>query len=246
MRDTLSNPDAGEISGRFGDLLRHALTRGHNLQHPRYIGHQVPAPVPIAGLFDAIGAVTNQVMAIYEMGPWATAVEHALIAEMGAKIGWEPENFAGVITHGGSLANLTALLTARNVKLGDSWENGMRAAENSPVLVANADAHYCVTRSAGILGLGTKNIVRVPLDDRRRMTPEALDDTLTSLRSRNVPVVAVSACACSTPIGAFDPLRQIAEVCRKHETWAARGCRARRGRALQPHAPSPARRLGAG
>ena len=59
----------------FARLVEIMLDRGHNLHDPRYIGHQVPAPVPLAGLFDAVGSVTNQVMAIYDMGPWATAVE---------------------------------------------------------------------------------------------------------------------------------------------------------------------------
>ena len=61
-----------ELQRRFDDLVQLALSRGHNLHHPSYIGHQVPASVPIAGLFDALGAITNQVMAVYEMGPWAT------------------------------------------------------------------------------------------------------------------------------------------------------------------------------
>ncbi len=153
------------------------LDRGLNLHDPRYIGHQVPAPVPLAGLFDAVGSVTNQVMAIYEMGPWATAVEQAMIQELGAAIGWEPGSFAGAVTHGGSLANLTALLTARNVALGDVWEHrprrrppGQAAAASSgdplpPVLLAHADAHYSVARAAGILGIGSRQIVPVGFDD---------------------------------------------------------------------------------
>ena len=49
---------------RFAELIALMLQRGLNLHDPRYIGHQVPAPVPIAGLFDAAGSVTNQCMAI--------------------------------------------------------------------------------------------------------------------------------------------------------------------------------------
>ena len=104
-----------EPSARFADIVRQMLDCGHNLHHPRYIGHQVPAPVPIAGLFDAVGSVTNQVMAIYEMGPWATAVERALVNRLGEQIGWQRDSFAGLVTHGGSLGNLTGLLTARKI-----------------------------------------------------------------------------------------------------------------------------------
>ena len=69
---TVAARDAAAVAGQFADLVGTMLERGLNLHDPRYIGHQVPAPVPIAGLFDAVGSVTNQVMAIYEMGPWAT------------------------------------------------------------------------------------------------------------------------------------------------------------------------------
>jgi L-2,4-diaminobutyrate decarboxylase len=211
--------DAAALSERFEGLVGTMLSRGLNLHDPRYIGHQVPAPVPVAGLFDAVGSVTNQVMAIYEMGPWATAVELAMIQELGEVIGWAPGTFAGTVTHGGSLANLTGLLTARNVVLEGSWDGGLAGDGRRPVLLAQADAHYSVARAAGILGLGSRQTVSVGLDGRRRMDPRRLDEELTRLRAEDRPVVAVVACACATPIGAFDPLAEISAVCRHHGAW---------------------------
>ena len=208
--------DHESLLARVSELFDLMLARGHNLHDPRYIGHQVPAPVPIAGLFDAIGAVTNQPMAIYEMGPWATAAEHAMVSELGERLGWAPDSFAGLITHGGSLANLTALLTARNASLPNCWRNGVPP---NATLVVQADAHYSVARVAGVLGIGTANIIRVPLDERRRMRPDALADILCELRNAGRPIVAVCACACATPIGAFDPLPEIADICDQHKVW---------------------------
>jgi L-2,4-diaminobutyrate decarboxylase len=209
----------GALVERFVELVRTMLARGHNLHDPRYIGHQVPASVPLAGLFDAVGSVTNQVMAIYEMGPWASAVEQVMVETLGTQVGWQRGEFAGVVTHGGSLANLTALLTARNVALGDSWQRGVHRDGPPPVIVAHAEAHYCIARSAGILGLGTNQVVKARLDARRKIDPERLDETLAELRAKNQPIVAVVACACATPVGAFDPLNDIADVCRRHGVW---------------------------
>lgn len=215
-----ANPtDHSELAARVSELARECLAHGQNLHHPHYVGHQVPASMPLAALFDFLGAATNQVMAIYEMGPWATAVEHALLAAVGERLGFAPGNFAGLITSGGSLANLTGLLTARNVMLGDSWSGGLASRRPAPVLVTHADAHYSVARSAGILGLGTDRIVRAAIDSRRRMDANRLDEQLADLRARGVPIVAVSACACATPTGAFDPLADVANVCRRHEVW---------------------------
>lgn len=210
---------ADAISSRLNHIARETLVRGQNLHHPHYVGHQVPAPVPLAGLFDLVGSVTNQVMAIYEMGPWATAVEHAVVDAIGEQLGFAAGKFAGLVTSGGTLANLTGLLAARNISLGNSWSAGLSDRRPAPVLVAHADAHYSVTRSAGILGIGTDHIVPAALDNRRRMDPNRLDETLTDLRHCGVPIVAVSGAACATPIGAFDPIPEIVDVCRRHEVW---------------------------
>ncbi|MEX0613728.1 MAG: pyridoxal-dependent decarboxylase [Pirellulales bacterium] len=216
---TSQNTDSISIASVAADLAGESLARGQNLHHPHYVGHQVPAPVPLAGIFELVGTITNQCMAIYEMGPWATAVEHAVVGAVGERLGFQPDRFAGLITSGGSLANLTGLLTARNVALGNAWKAGLAGRSPAPVLVANADSHYSVTRSAGILGLGTEQIILARLDKRRRMDPNSLDTILSDLRARGVPIVAVSAAACATPIGAFDPLGEIADVCRRHDVW---------------------------
>ncbi len=208
-----------EIADRVSELARTCLARGQNLHHPHYLGHQVPPPSPLAALFDLVGSVTNQAMAIYEMGPFATAVEHAVVAAVGEQLGYAAGTFAGVVTSGGSLANLTALLTARNVVLGDSWTAGLGGRRPAPVIVAHSDAHYSVARSAGILGLGTDNIHPAALDLRRRMDADRLDRQLADLRSRGVPIIAVVSAACATPIGAFDPIAEIVDVCRRHEVW---------------------------
>lgn len=231
--------DGDEQAEHFARLVSTMLARGHNLHDPRYMGHQVPASVPLAGLFDAVGSVTNQVMAVYEMGPWATAVERAVVEKLGEAMGFSRGAFAGLVTNGGSLANLTALLTARNVALGDAWQRGTARDGPPPVIVVHGDAHYSVVRTAGILGLGTEHVVRTAVDDRGRIDPPQLDRLLGELRERGHPIVAVVACCCATPIGAFDPLDAIADVCGKHGVWlhadAAHGgaaCMSRRHRHL--------------
>jgi L-2,4-diaminobutyrate decarboxylase len=212
-------PNCETITDSVARLAFTALARGHNLHHPHYMGHQVPASVPLAALFDLIGTVTNQVMAIYEMGPWATAVERAVVTAVGEQLGFSPGSFAGLVTSGGSLANLTALLTARNVVLKNVWSEGLTDRHPAPVLVAHADSHYCVTRSAGILGLGTQHIVPAALDERRRIDVDRLDATLADLRDRGVPIIAAVAASGATPTGACDRLADLADVCRRHEVW---------------------------
>ena len=114
----------------FKQLVRLSLERGQNLHHPHYIGHQVPAPSPLAGLFDAVTTLTNQVQGVYEMGPWGVSVERAVLARIADAIGLAGD-YGGLVTSGGSLANLTALLAARNIACPDIWHCGTSPAGNS-------------------------------------------------------------------------------------------------------------------
>ena len=209
-----------QFVSRVRELATLAVSRGQTLHDPRYVGHQVPPPLPIAAVFEAIASATNQAMAIYEMGPWATGVEETLVSELGEAIGFPRGSFAGFITSGGSLANLTALLTARNVALGDVWRTGLSGGTGAaPVIVAHAEAHYCIARAAGVLGIGSQQVIKAALDERQRIDVPALEGQLRDLRAQGRPIIAVVASACTTRTGAFDALPAIADVCAAHKVW---------------------------
>jgi L-2,4-diaminobutyrate decarboxylase len=199
-------------------LLRTTFDRGQTLHDPRYIGHQVAAPIPLAALMESVSAVANQGMTVYEMGPWSSAVERVMIQRLGEQLGLQP-GFGGILTSGGSLANLTALLTARNIALGTAWQHGVPGGAASGVILASPESHYCIERAAGILGLGTDGCVRVALDAAGRIDPDRLRHQIEGLQRERRPVIAVVASACTTRAGTYDPLRAIASVCRDTGVW---------------------------
>jgi len=207
-----------EVLSRFRELIGTILSRSINLHHRHYVGHQVAPPPPLAAVFDAVSSLTNQGAAVYEMGPWSSGVETALVEELGKTFGLPAGGFTGFATHGGSLGNLTALLTARNICFPESWTGGFEPGR-VPLLLAHGDVHYSISRAAGVLGLGTDRVVRLELDSRRRIDVSALDRQLSELRSRQVPVLAVVACAGTTLTGAFDRLPELADVCERYGVW---------------------------
>ena len=205
---------------QFGRLVQTMLDRGHNLHDPRYIGHQVAASVPLAGLLDAVGSVTNQAMAIYDMGPWATAAEWAMVNELGRASAGAEGTFAGLATHGGSLANLTALLTARNVALGDCWQQGM--ARSGLAAGAGGPRRRPLHRGPGGRHPGTGHAAGGPRGARRAAADGSAKARRHARRSASGAASRSwpwSPAPCSTPIGAFDPLDDVADVCRRHGVW---------------------------
>ena len=207
-----------QATGRFDDLLQRVLAQSNHLHHPRYVGHQVTSPLPLAALGDLVAALLNNGMAVYEMGPAATAMERRLVGWMAAQLGFPP-TADGVFTSGGSAGNLTALLAARQAKAGfDVWSDGAHGGAPLAVL-ASEHAHYCVQRSAQIMGWGAGGVVPVETDAQFRMRPDALLDALERAGSAGRNVIAVVASACSTATGSFDPLDAIADFCAEHGLW---------------------------
>jgi L-2,4-diaminobutyrate decarboxylase len=88
-----------------------------------------------------------------------------------------------------------------------------------PAILTGADSHYSVARSAGILGLGMKHVIKVPLDDKRRMRADAIEPLVKQARENGLAPIAIVASACSTPIGAFDPIPAIADAAERLGLW---------------------------
>jgi L-2,4-diaminobutyrate decarboxylase len=175
-----------------------------------------------------IDGFTNNAMAIYEMGPPAASIEFYILNWMLVKVGWQPSPLAGsalggdhshgggVLTHGGSLANLTALMAARQHAAPDAWDNGV---PDDLVLLAPAESHYSIARAAGILGIGRKAIRTLEVDAQGRILADKLPEVYSRLRREGKRPMAVVANACSTAVGLYDPLVTLGEFCRDRGIW---------------------------
>lgn len=195
-------------------LAKAFLANTNRLRHPRYMGHQVAVPMIPSILADLVAGFANNGMAVYEMGPAGTAVEKGIVRWMLSKVGWKEGD--GVLVHGGSLGNLSALLAARAKLLPESWAEGMPPGF---VILASEMAHYSVERAAAILGLGASSVVKVPVDGRLRIHPEALKRVFKEQVDSGKEILAVVANAGSTANGAIDPLREIGEFCWNEGLW---------------------------
>ncbi|MBK8490808.1 MAG: aminotransferase class V-fold PLP-dependent enzyme [Saprospirales bacterium] len=205
-----------EEPGKQPDFFQTVLDRSIHLHHPRYMGHQVNPPAPIAALAGLVSDLLNNGMAVYEMGMTSTAMEALVVRTVTAAYGWGDEA-GGHLTSGGTLANLTALLAARRAKSpGDIWVDG--SAEQLALMVSE-EAHYCIDRSVRIMGWGSEGIIKVPADAQYRMRTDMLETLLEEETRKGKRIIAVVASACSTSTGSYDDLEVIAAFCRAHDLW---------------------------
>lgn len=187
------------------------------LMHPKYMGHQVSAPLAAAVWTDVLISAINNSQAVWEMSPVTTVIEERVIGWMCQLAGYGP-GAAGTFTSGGTEATFTALLAARAAKYPDAWRTGWFG-KQPPVLVHGEHAHYAVQRAAGAMGLGTDNCIAVGSTPEFKMDPALLAETLERLRREGRDVLAVVATAGCTAVGAFDDLEAIADLCDKYGHW---------------------------
>jgi L-2,4-diaminobutyrate decarboxylase len=203
------------IDSIISRLRADVLPECNHLFHPRYVGHQIAAPLPAAVWMESVTAALNQSVAVFEMSPVGTVLEHRVIGWMCRLAGF-PEGSGGTLTSGGTEATFTALLAARGIVLPDAWTNGVGA--DPPVLLCGEHAHYAVTRAGAELGLGMRNVLAVR-SRNYKMDPDALRDRLRDHARAGRRVMAVVATAGSTATGSFDDLDTIAAMCDEHGVW---------------------------
>lgn len=161
-------------------------------------------------------ALANTSMYTYEVAPVATIIENEMINLMNSYSGYYSGD--GIFVSGGSNANLIAMFSARNQKLPESRCEGYDIQERLRAF-ANENAHYSFETAANILGLGSNSIIKVKADANGRMIPDELEKEINASISRNeFPFFVVATCA-TTLLGAYDPIDEIAAVCKSYDIW---------------------------
>lgn len=202
-------PDAGRdtdaLLSYFGQCVNEP---GFATTSPRFMAY-----IPGGGLFhsalgDFLAAVSNKYSGFASASPGAVRLENACTAWLGEVIGY-PKTCAGTLTSGGSIANLTAIVAAREA----------RDPDGGGAVYMTRFAHYCVDKALHIAGRGRAPKRLVNTDERCRMSVAALEEAIERDIADGIPPWLVVASAGTIDTGSVDPLPAIADVCRRHGVW---------------------------
>ncbi len=211
--------DGGGADALVQMIRDHLFQHTREYRHPLHFGHQRPAPLAATVVADfAVGAL-NPSVTMFEGGPYAFALERRVIRWMCELAGYSTEGDPasdGIMVSGGSEANLTALLCARERA---ARAGGWRRDGRRQLVFTSADAHYSIARAAHVIGLGMESVVPIAVNQRREIEPQLLATAMHAATSRGDVPIAVVATAGTTYVGAFDDLRACGEVAREHNAW---------------------------
>jgi aromatic-L-amino-acid decarboxylase len=178
-------------------------------------GHMAYIPgsnLHASALADYLGAVINKYSGLYFASPGMVRMERMLLRWVADLVGY-PASAAGDLTSGGSIASLVGIVTAREAR-------GLKAKDfDKAVVYLGAQTHHAVDKALRIAGLGETVRRFIPLDDRHRMRPEALEGAVEADAKMGLYPWLIAATAGTTDTGAVDPLADIADIARRHDLW---------------------------
>ena len=214
-------PEAGEDPHAILDAVESAVTpyATHNAS-PRYFGFVMGSGTPLGPLADAIAATINMNVGGWHPAPSATEVERRCIRWLAEAIGY-PVETGGLLTSGGTMANVTAVMAALREATGyETTETGLQGDHPRYTLyMADHEGHSSVVRAADMLNLGRDAVRRVPSHDDFTMDVAALERMLDAdERDGDVPFCVVGQ-AGSINVSAIDPLDDLADVCAERNLW---------------------------
>ena len=212
MRSRLGGPppeQPGEYSAVLARVLADVLPYAARTDHPGYFAFIPSFTTWPAALAELTAAAANPYCGAWLESAGATQVELEVITWFRTWLGL-PVGTAGVLVSGGSAANLTALLVAREAAGGPSADT---------VVYVSDQAHSSLARTARAMGLRPEQVRVLPTDDRWRLSPDTVAAAVRADRGADRVPFALCASAGSTNTGAVDPLGDLADVCTAEGLW---------------------------
>jgi aromatic-L-amino-acid/L-tryptophan decarboxylase len=204
--------ESGDVETALAEAAR-VLDASISPSRPLYLGYIGSTGLEIGVLASALMATYDANLAVAAGG--ADLVEEQTLRWVADFVGFP---FAeGAFTSGGMTSTLTALLAARERALPGSRVEGL--GDRKAAVYCSAEAHHSVVRAVEVCGLGSNAVRSIPVDEKHRMQPEALEEALSRDVAAGVVAVAVVATAGTTLTGAVDPLDALADVCERHGVW---------------------------
>lgn len=187
--------------------------------HPRFFGYVASPSTPIGAYADLIASALNANITCWRSGPAGTELERLIVIWLGSLIGYD-QQAKGLLTSGGSMANMIALLIANRRKSGsDTSRRGLWNSGPPMTIYASEEVHMSIPKAADILGFGRDQVRMIACDERQRMRVDLLASRIEADVRDGLRPFCVVGSAGTVNTGAVDPLTEIATIASEFGLW---------------------------
>jgi aromatic-L-amino-acid decarboxylase len=204
-------PEQGvEIDSLLDPLFNDWIPRSYNTASPGYLAFIPGGGVFPGALAELIASGVNRYTGVWLASPALVQLEANVLDWLRDWMQF-PATTRGLFTTGGSMANFTAIVCAREQRLGTDIRSG--------VLYASNQVHHSVMKSARLAGIRPDRVRVIPVDESFCMRVDALEAAIGADKAAGLKPFLVVSSAGTTNTGAVDPLPAIVRICRANDMW---------------------------
>jgi aromatic-L-amino-acid decarboxylase len=199
----------------FDPLLRHlfdhVIPRSLNTPSPGYLAYIPGGGLLQSAIADLVSDSVNRYVGVWVAAPGLAQLETNVVQWFAEIVGYDAQTAGGLLTTGGSMANLIAVVTARETVLGEDFSRA--------VLYVSDQAHHSVNKAARFAGFRADQVRVVPSDVRFRLDIKALEEQMHADERAGMKACAIVASAGTTNTGAVDDLEAVHALAKKAGAW---------------------------
>ena len=204
-------PETGRSSEELLDLLFEKVVRkGFGTAGPGYLAYIPGGGILHSAVADFVADAVNRYVGVFAAAPGVAQIETNVVRWFADIVGY-PDTAGGILTTGGSLANFSALVTARRERLPDDFLAG--------ILYASDQTHHSIAKAAILAGFPEENVRSIPSDPNYRLRIDVLADAISLDRKAGRRPFFVTGNAGTTNTGAVDDLDALADFCADENLW---------------------------
>lgn len=209
--------DPGDPAAVYDEFLETIFPYPMGNIHPRFWGWYMGNGTVLGALADFMAAIMNP-----NLGGGnhvANMVEEQVVNWMKAMLGF-PKDASGLLVSGGSMANVIGLTVARNDRAGfNVRELGLRAGAEQMTVYASVEVHSCHQKAVELLGLGSRALRKIAVNDDYTIDLAALEAAIAADRAAGCRSIAIVGNAGTINTGAIDDLNALADLCAREGLW---------------------------
>ena len=179
--------------------------------HPGYLSFIPTAPTEAATLFDLVVSATSVYGGSWLEGSGAVFAENEVLSWLAKEVGL-PKASGGVFVQGGSLGNLSALVTARHTAIQERKKNKKKMPKRWSI-IASKEAHSSLKAAARVMDI---DVITADVDSEGRLRGKAV---LKAAEKAGKGLFAVVATAGTTNFGIVDRLDEVAKAAKALGIW---------------------------
>jgi len=216
-----SAPEKGEDFGLvLKDVDRLILPAVTNWNHPNFHGLFSTSTSSVGVFGEMLAAAFDMKAMLWRTSPASTELEDVVLDWLRQMLVL-PDHFEGIINDTASVSTMHAIAAARERANLNIREQGMSGRDDLPLLrvYCSEHVHSSIDKACITLGLGTRSLRKITVNERFEMIPEALAEAIDEdIDAGHLPICVIPTIG-TTSSSSVDPVDAIADICEKHSIW---------------------------